>query len=59
MTVEAHLFDFAGDLYAKRLRVQFLDRLRAEQRFASVAELSGQIARDVESAREAVARLSA
>lgn len=59
VTVEAHLFDFAGDLYAKRLRVQFLDRLRAEQRFASVAELSGQIARDVESAREAVARLSA
>lgn len=56
VTIEAHLFDFAGDLYGKRLRVQFIERLRPEQRFASVAELSGQIARDVDHAREAVAR---
>lgn len=59
VTIEAHLFDFQGDLYGKRLRVQFVDRLRAEQRFASVAELTGQIARDVERAREAVARIAA
>ena len=43
VTIEAHLFDFPGDLYGKELRVQFLERLRAEQRFASVAELVGQI----------------
>ncbi|MBS1149927.1 MAG: Riboflavin kinase [Myxococcaceae bacterium] len=58
VTIEAHLFDFSGDLYGKRLRVQFIDRLRAEQRFASVAELSGQIARDLDQAREAVARVT-
>lgn len=58
VTIEAHLFDFSGDLYGKRLRVQFIDRLRPEQRFASVAELSGQIARDVDHAREAIARVS-
>ncbi len=56
VTIEAHLFDFSGDLYGKRLRVQFVDLLRAEQRFGSVAELSGQIARDVDHARKAVAR---
>jgi riboflavin kinase/FMN adenylyltransferase len=59
VTIEAHLFDFSGDLYGKRLRVQFIERLRPEQRFASVAELSGQIARDVDHAREAVARVTA
>ncbi len=56
VTVEAHLFDFSADLYTRRLRVQFLERLRAEQRFASVTELAGQIARDLESARAVVAR---
>jgi riboflavin kinase/FMN adenylyltransferase len=56
VTIEVHLFDFAGDLYGQELRVQFLERLRAEARFASVAELSGQIKRDVESARTVVAR---
>lgn len=56
VTIEVHLFDFSGDLYGKSLRVQFLDRLRAEQRFASAQELAQQIARDLEHAREAVAR---
>jgi riboflavin kinase/FMN adenylyltransferase len=56
VTIEAHLLDFQGDLYGKRLRVQFLDRLRAEQRFASPAELAGQIKRDVEAARLVCAR---
>ena len=56
VTIEAHLFDFAGDLYGKNLRVEFIERLRAERRFASATELSNQIARDVEKAKEAVAR---
>jgi riboflavin kinase/FMN adenylyltransferase len=56
VTIEAHLLDFQGDLYGKELRVQFLERLRPEQRFASVAELIGQIKRDVEAARTVIAR---
>lgn len=56
VTVEAHLFDFSFDLYGKRLRVQFLERLRAEKRFGSANELSSQIGRDLEAARAAVAR---
>jgi len=55
VTVEAHLLDFTGDLYGKELRVQFLERLRPEQRFGSVAELVGQIKRDVEAARAVIA----
>jgi len=56
VTIEAHLLEFQGDLYGKSLRVQFLERLRAEQRFASPTELSGQIKRDVEAARAVCAR---
>lgn len=58
VTIEAHLLDFNGDLYGKELRVQFLERLRAERRFGSVAELVGQIKRDVEAARAVIARAS-
>jgi riboflavin kinase/FMN adenylyltransferase len=56
VTVEVHLIGFAGDLYGRPLRVQFLERLRPEQRFGSVAELAAQIQRDVEAARTVAAR---
>jgi riboflavin kinase / FMN adenylyltransferase len=49
--VEAHLLDFSGDLYGKRLVVELWKRLRDEQAFASEAELVAQIDRDVEAAR--------
>jgi riboflavin kinase/FMN adenylyltransferase len=57
VTIEVHLVDFSGDLYARPLRVQFLERLRPEQRFASVNELATQIRRDVELARSVAARV--
>lgn len=44
--LETHLFDFEGDLYGQRLRVELLDRIRGERRFASVEELRAQIACD-------------
>lgn len=49
--VEAHLFDFAGDLYGQTLRLEFLERLRGEVRFGSVAELVAQIGADALQAR--------
>ena len=59
VTVEVHLLDWAGDLYGQEVRVEFLERLRAERRFASVSELTTQIRRDVEEARVVLARTSA
>jgi len=55
--VEAYLIDFAGDLYEKTLAVAFLERLRPEQRFASVEALKRQVGRDIESATRFLARL--
>src|SRR5690606_29960511 len=52
---EAHLLDFAGDLYGRRIEVSFAARLREERRFAGPDELRAQIARDVEEARRRLA----
>jgi riboflavin kinase/FMN adenylyltransferase len=51
--VEAHLLDFEGDLYGRRLIVQLWRRLRPERAFDSEADLVEQIARDVEATRRA------
>ena len=51
LRVEAHLFDFTGDLYGRNLEITFLEKLREEQTFPSLAALKEQIARDVASAR--------
>jgi riboflavin kinase/FMN adenylyltransferase len=46
VTVETHLFDFEQDLYGRRLRLEFVQRLRDERRFESVDALKAQIAAD-------------
>jgi len=52
LTVETHLLDFDGDLYGKQLAVEFRDRLRGEQKFNSLDELTQQIRKDINIARE-------
>jgi riboflavin kinase/FMN adenylyltransferase len=49
--IEAYLLDFRGDLYASRLEIAFLKRLRGEKRFESVDALIDQMALDVDAAR--------
>lgn len=49
--VEAHLLDFSGDLYGEHLELEFLARLRGEQRFPDLPSLRRAIAADVERAR--------
>ena len=47
LQVEAHLMDFAGDLYGQDMEVAFVDKLRGEIKFPSLADLRAQIARDI------------
>jgi riboflavin kinase / FMN adenylyltransferase len=51
LRVEAHLLDFAGDLYGQELELTFVGKLRDEMKFASLAELRTQIALDVQTAQ--------
>jgi riboflavin kinase/FMN adenylyltransferase len=50
VSVEVHLVGFSGDLYGRRLDVDFLDRVRDTRRFASVEDLKAQLADDVATA---------
>ncbi len=51
LKLEVHVFDFAGDLYDQHVHVQFLHKLRDEQKFAGLDALKAQIALDVEQAK--------
>jgi riboflavin kinase/FMN adenylyltransferase len=51
-TLEAFLFDFQGDLYGRRLSIEFVKKLRDEAHFASLDALASQIQRDCDAARQ-------
>ena len=50
--VEAHLFDWSGDLYGQEVAVALLAFLRPERKFSGLDELKAQIAQDGQRARE-------
>ena len=50
--LEVHLFDFAGDLYGRRLEVRFLAKLRDEEKYQGLEALRAAIARDVARAKD-------
>ncbi|WP_044562044.1 bifunctional riboflavin kinase/FAD synthetase [Azospirillum sp. B4] len=56
--LEAHLFDFDGDLYGRHVRVQLLDFIRPEMKFENFQALKDQIAQDAQEARRRLAALS-
>ncbi|WP_375458377.1 bifunctional riboflavin kinase/FAD synthetase [uncultured Enterovirga sp.] len=53
--LETFLFDYAGDLYGRRIEVEFLGWIRGEERFASAEALVGQMDRDTNAARRMAA----
>ena len=46
LTLEAHIFNFNGNLYGKSLQVAVLHRIRDEHKFRSVEELTQQLKQD-------------
>lgn len=54
VSVEVHLIGFTGNLYGCVLNVDFLDRVRDTQKFASTEELTLQLAKDVRRASQIV-----
>lgn len=56
--LEAHLFDFDGDLYGKRIQVEFVTKLRDEEKFDNLDAMVKQIDRDAAQAREILETLA-
>jgi riboflavin kinase / FMN adenylyltransferase len=54
--LEAHLFDFTGELYGQAIDVAFIGWLRHEQKFEDIAALKRAMAADAAQARDALAR---
>jgi riboflavin kinase/FMN adenylyltransferase len=51
LTVETHVLDFEGDLYGRRVRLGFVQRLRDERQFETIEALRAQIGADCAQAR--------
>jgi riboflavin kinase/FMN adenylyltransferase len=51
-TLEVHLFDFGREIYGRHVRVQFLQKLRDEQKFPDLEALKRQIEADERAARD-------
>ena len=52
MLLEAHLFDFDGELYGREIEVEFVAKLREEKHFVSLDAMVEQMHRDARQARE-------
>ena len=50
MLLEVHLFEFSREVYGHYININFLHKLRDEQRFASLDELKAYIQRDIDAA---------
>ena len=53
--LEVHVFDFDQDIYGEYIHVDFIARLRSEEKFDDVQELVEQMHRDSALAREILA----
>lgn len=55
--LEVHLFDFSAEIYGRRVRVDFLHKLRDEEKYPDLDSLVAQIGRDVDNAKHFLAKL--
>nr|WP_319492970.1 bifunctional riboflavin kinase/FAD synthetase [uncultured Desulfobacter sp.] len=51
-TIEVHILDFNKDIYGSRIRVNMVERLRDEIKFSNIEQLSDQIRKDIQTAKE-------
>lgn len=58
LQLETHLFDYTGDLYGKRIQVEFIAKIRDEAKFESFAELKQQIELDAKQAKQCLAEFT-
>ena len=50
--IETHIIDFNGDCYGKRVKIEFVSRIRDEIKFESVDALKNQIQKDIQATKD-------
>ncbi|MBI4303081.1 MAG: bifunctional riboflavin kinase/FAD synthetase [Chloroflexi bacterium] len=58
-TIETFILDYHGNLYGREFRIDIIERLRGEKRFAGPEDLKKQIAEDIRRGRDILASQSA
>ena len=58
-SIEVHFFNFNNDIYNQNLRIEFLNRLRSEQKFSNLDALKSQLKNDMRNALEYIENLNA
>jgi len=56
LSYEVHIFNFEGNLLGKRLRVDFIKRIRDEKKFPNITSLEKEIKKDIKKAKEILSR---
>jgi riboflavin kinase/FMN adenylyltransferase len=51
-TIEVHILDFDHDLYGTRIRINMIQKLRDEKKFSNIHDLSEQIQKDIDIAKD-------
>jgi riboflavin kinase/FMN adenylyltransferase len=59
LSVETHILDFSEDVLGKSIKINFIQRLREEKKYASIHELADQIGLDIAQARKIFENLEA
>jgi riboflavin kinase / FMN adenylyltransferase len=57
VSIEAHLLDFSSDIYGVPMKLEFVQRIRDEQKFANVEALTSQIKNDIEKSKQIISQL--
>ncbi len=50
-TIEAHIFEFSDDIYDTEITIEFIERIREEQKFESLEMLKAQLVKDEEAVK--------
>ena len=50
--LETHIFDYSGNAYGKIIQVEFLKKLRDEEKYSTMEELTNAIHNDTEQAKQ-------
>jgi riboflavin kinase/FMN adenylyltransferase len=58
-TVEVHLLNFSENIYGQKIRVNFIQRIRDEKKFAGIDDLKEQIHQDIQAAHKILAAYDA
>ena len=54
-TIEVHLLNFSENIYGEKIRINFIQRIRDEKKFAGIADLKEQIHQDIKTAHNILA----